>query len=113
MTIKTTREHAPADRYTYDFGPCSYSNGWAQIDTEQDASYFGQWANPTSLKVFSYVEGDTCLHECGTADEFVTLLREIEAFEIEQGRKPARIDPGLGADMRAAFDALGIANMLH
>ncbi len=39
--MKITREFAPADRYTYDFGLCSYENGWAQVDTAQDASYFG------------------------------------------------------------------------
>ena len=29
--MKTTREFCPGDRYTYDFGLCSYQNGWAQI----------------------------------------------------------------------------------
>ena len=39
--MKITREFCPGDRYTYDFGHCSYENGWAQVDTAQDASYFG------------------------------------------------------------------------
>ena len=52
--MKITREFAAADRYTYDFGLCSYENGWAQVDTAQDASYFGTWANPTRLMIFSY-----------------------------------------------------------
>ena len=39
--MKITREFAPADRYVYDFGLCSYKNGCAQVDTAQDASYFG------------------------------------------------------------------------
>ena len=38
--MKITREFAPADRYVYDFGLCSYEKGWAQVDTAQDASYF-------------------------------------------------------------------------
>ena len=50
--MKTTRAFAPADRCVYDFGPCSTANDWAQIDTAQDASYFGTWANPTKLMIF-------------------------------------------------------------
>ena len=59
--MKITREFCPGDRYVYDFGLCSYENGWAQVDTAQDASYFGTWANPTRLMIFSYCEGDTTL----------------------------------------------------
>ena len=31
--MKITREFCPSDRYTYDFGLCSYEKGWAQVDT--------------------------------------------------------------------------------
>ena len=31
--MKITREFCPGDRYAYDFGLCSYENGWAQVDT--------------------------------------------------------------------------------
>lgn len=111
--MKTTREFCPANRYTYDFGACSPSLGWGQVDTEQDAEWFGIWAHPGKLLVFSYVEGDCTLHECETAEEFAAELRTIEAFEIEQGRKPARIDPGLNPECRAAFESVGLADMLH
>ena len=30
--MKITREFCSADRYIYDFGLCSYENGWAQVD---------------------------------------------------------------------------------
>ena len=40
----------PSDRYQFDSGECSAANGYAQIDTGQDAWYFGQWANPHDLK---------------------------------------------------------------
>ena len=64
--MKITHEFCPGDRYTYDFGLCSFENGWAQIDTAQDASYFGTWANPTRLMIFSYCEGDTTLKEAAS-----------------------------------------------
>ena len=47
--MKITREFCPGDRYVYDFGLCRYEKGWAQIDTAQDASFFGTWADPTRL----------------------------------------------------------------
>ena len=67
--MKVTREFCPGDRYTYDFGSCCYEKGWAQVDTAQDASYFGTWANPTRLMIFSYCEGDTTLREAGSPEE--------------------------------------------
>jgi len=111
--MKVTRQHCPGDRYRYDFGPCSCKNGWAQVDTDQDASYYGIWAHPADLKVFSYVEGDTALFESESQDEFVEHLRAIASFEISQGRRPARIDPGLGDEIAAKFRDLGLADMLH
>lgn len=101
------------DRYCYDFGPCSAKAGWGQIDTEQDASYYGMWANPTTLKIFTYCEGDTTLRECSSPAEFAEHLREIEQFEIASGRKPARIDPMLNDEIKQAFIEIGLENMLH
>ena len=98
--MKITREFAPADRYLYDFGLCRYANGWAQVDTGQDASYFGTWANPT-------------LTEAGSPDEFAAELREIDAWNQAHGHGPARIDPGLDPAMKAAFEGLGLVDPLH
>ena len=40
--MKITRDFRPlSDRYSFDCGPCSYANGFAQIDTKQDAPCFG------------------------------------------------------------------------
>ena len=56
--METIRDFASTDRYIFDFKLCTTGKGWAQVDTEQDASYFGTWANPFELKVVSYTEGD-------------------------------------------------------
>lgn len=111
--MKTTREFAPADRYLYDFGPCSSGNGWAQVDTAQDASYFGNWANPTKLLFFSYCEGDTTLVECETEAEFVDYLRKTADWYAKNDGAPAKIDPGLNEEITAAFTKLGLADLLH
>ena len=111
--MKISREFCPGNRYTYDFGLCSYEKGWAQIDTAQDASYFGTWANPARLMTFSYCEGDTILKETGSPEEFAVELREIDAWNWAQGHGPARIDPEFDPAMKAAFEAFGLADLLH
>ena len=111
--MKITREFAPGDRYVYDFGLCSYEKGWAQVDTAQDAWYFGTWANPTRLMIFSYCEGDTTLKEAESPEEFAAELREINRRNRANGYGPARIDPGFDTAMKAAFEGLGLLDMLH
>ena len=71
--MKITREFGPGDRYVYDFGLCSYENGWAQVDTAQDASYFGTWANPTRLMIFR-------------APRFLTVFAAIEDLVPPEAR---------------------------
>ena len=111
--MKITREFCPGDHYIYDFGVCSYENGWAQVDTAQDASYFGTWANPARLMIFSYCEGDTTLKEAASSEEFADGLREIHKWNRANGYGPARIDPGLDPAMKVAFEVLGLADFLH
>ena len=48
--MKITHEFCPRDCDVYEFGLCSYEKGWAQVDTAQDASYFGTWATYPVLR---------------------------------------------------------------
>ena len=105
--MKITREFCAGDRYTYDFCLCSYEKGWAQVDTAQDSSYFGTWANPARLMIFSYCGGDTNLKEAASPEEFFAELREIDTWNRAHGYGPARIDPGFDLAMKSSFEALG------
>ena len=111
--MKITREFCPGDRYKYNFGLCSYEQGWAQVDTAQYASYFGTWASPTRLMIFNYCEGDTTLKEAASSEEFAAELREFDTWCRAQGYGPARIDPGYDLAMKAAFEGLGLVDLLH
>jgi len=113
--ITKTRNHIAVDRYAFDWGMCSMARGWAQIDTEQDASYFGTWANPFERKLFSYVEGDVCLTLCDTDQEFVNEILRIKAWHDETGWKFLGIDPGVNHDnpLGAAFKRMGLGQWLH
>jgi len=99
-----------SDRYRYDFRLCTYANGWAQLDTKQDAPYFGNWVNPTKLQLFSYCEGDTTLTECEDDADFINSVRECCEWHKERG-----YFIGIDADgeMRGRFEALGLGEYLH
>ena len=112
MAIEIIREFAPADRYVYDFGACSYKKGWAQIDTRQDAPYYGTWTNPDRREIFNYCEGDTTLTRCGTDDEYAAEVRRCAEWNKEAGYWMG-IDPGFGEEMKARFVALGLVELLH
>lgn len=111
--MKTTREFCPSDRYAYDFGPCTYANGFAQIDTKQDASYFGTWVSPARRMIVNYCEGDVTIHVAETGQELVEGLREIDEWNVAHGYGRARIDPGLNPAFRQEFVALGAGEFLH
>ena len=55
-----------ADRYKYD-GMFTYAEGYAQVDTHQDAWYFGIWTNPKLKIIATYAEGDVTV-EVATTD---------------------------------------------
>lgn len=111
--MQTIREFAPADRYVYDFGVCSYSNGFAQVDTSQDASYFGTWCSPSRRMIVSYCEGDVTTQICESDAEFVAALQQIDDWNVSQGHGHARIDPGLDPAFRDVFAAIGVESLLH
>jgi hypothetical protein len=107
------REFSPADRYLYDFRVCTVAKGWAQIDTRQDASYFGQWINPAKRLLFSYCEGDTCLTTCDDDTELLAEMEHIRTFHNESGYAFLGIDPGFSEGLKAALIAAGLGGFFH
>jgi len=108
--METTHEFHPADRYFYDFGLCSVKNGYAQLDTRNDAPYFGMWANPMKRIIFSYIEGDCNTTKCETDTEFVEEITRIAEL---YGTEFLGIDPGFDKTLKARFVSLGLKNLLH
>ncbi len=106
-------EFAPADRYLYDFRVCTTDKGWAQFDSQQDASYFGNWVNPFKREWFTYAEGDTNLVRCDGDAEFIAYVRETFAFYEERDGKRPGIDPGFNEALRVEFVRLGLSDLLH
>ena len=112
--MNTIRDFRPlSDRYSFDLGPCSYANGFAQIDTKQDASWFGGWCSPGARTIVNFSEGDVTTTVCDTDAEFAAQIRELARWNVEQGHGPMKIDPGHGDVLRHAFEKLGLADLLH
>ena len=112
--MKTTRDFRPlTDRYHFDTGPCAYANGFAQVDTRQDASYFGSWVSPSRRTIVSFSEGDVTTTVCETDEELVVEIRELARWTDEAGYGPMKIDAVFHSELRAAFENLGLADLLH
>ena len=76
--MKIIRDFKPmSDRYSFDFGRCSSANGFAQIDTGQDASYYGTWSAPATRTIVNFCEGDVTTTVCETDTDFAEQLREL------------------------------------
>jgi len=110
MTVSIEREHAPGDRYRYDHGlPADF----AQLDTSEDASYFGNWASAQRRVLFSYCEGDCCTTVCTTDEEFKAEIQKFTDFCDRIGYKFLGVDPGLQPDAKEPWEAMGLAHLLH
>lgn len=111
--MRRITEFSPAGRYLYDFGACTSQRGWAQFDSEQDASYYGNWINPAKRMWFSYCEGDTTLVICDNDTEFVSYVRESVEWYIKRGEKQPAIDGMCNEQIIAEFQRLGLSDLLH
>ena len=101
------------DRYHFDFGECSADNGYAQVDTPQDAHYFGIWTNPFDFVVITYAEGDINRDTAENAEEYTAYLRKLHAAYEKMGTPIRGIDPMLRDNLRDRFVELGLTDLLH
>ena len=110
--MEKIHELAPASRYKYDSLLCP--KGYAQVDTWQDASYYGTWANPRTLVIFAYVEGDCYTTICETVEEFISEIMVIKEWNNRQENGGFKgIDPGLNPDNIQQWHAIGLGDLLH
>lgn len=81
--METTETHiADANRYQFDGN--LIGQGYAQIDSEQDAWYFGTWLHPKKLHMITYAEGDVIAHQFESAEEFIGFIvsrKEMIGYE--------------------------------
>lgn len=73
------------ERYRFDFRKCPPAKGWAQYDTDQDASYFGVWVNIRQREIVTFAEGDFTRVLCPTVDH---LRAELDSMAECYGDPP-------------------------
>ena len=78
--MKTQKTFCNSDRYVFDFKYCKSSDGYAQLDTKEDAHYFGNWVNFKSLELITYCEGDLTVVKCDNVEEFKQQLLKVVSW---------------------------------
>ena len=101
------------DRYHFDFGECSHHLGFAQVDTSQDAPYFGIWTNPTTLTTVSYIEGDVRREIAESVEEYVDYIRKLKSDYEAMGRPVYGIDPMLNTEISNRLIEIGLGDLIH
>lgn len=99
-------------RYEFDFKLCNYQNGWAQLDTTEDASTYGNWVHPNNRMLVTYAEGDVTVTTCDDDAEFIVELRNAIAWHRERGSYLG-IDPMCSESIEASFVRLGFQADFH
>ena len=105
--MKTQKTFCNSDRYVFDFNYCNSKKGFAQLDTTEDASYFGNWINFKSLELISYCEGDITINKCDDKEEFKKeLLRTVTWYKNNNSYKG--IDLMLNDEIKKDFNNLNL-----
>jgi len=111
--MKIERDFSNSSRYEFDGGRCSLGKGFAQIDTSSDAWYFGRWANPETLEIISYCEGDITVCTAETPEEFTTEILAVRDGIEKWGSKFLGIDCGCSDKVINGFKAVNLGHLLH
>ena len=111
--MKVERHTSHCDRYIFDFDLCSTKKNYAQVDTAQDASYYGTWANPFEYKIVSYCEGDITIQTADNAQEFANAMLELREWTINMQYDFLGIDPGFSPELKQQFINIGLGDMVH
>ena len=111
--MQTVRAVNPSiNRYLFDVTLCTAEEGWAQLDTTQDAPGYGNWANPFNRQVMIFQAGNETLHQAATDAEFVQAVRSVKTSQEACGHAFKGIDTMRSTRLRARFEALGLTDLL-
>jgi tRNA G10 N-methylase Trm11 len=108
MAIKKETFFESIDRYAFDFDMCKPSKGFAQLDTSEDASYYGNWVNFKDYKIVSYCEGDITIETCENKEEFKELLKKTVDFYKFNQENFKGIDLLCNETIKEDFNKLGL-----
>ena len=87
------------------------AKGFAMVATRGDCGIFGQWANPLTRTIVTYVEGDVMTTECDTDAELVRELERIRDWHENEQRDWVGVDTSRTA-VAEAFARAGAAHLM-
>ena len=96
------------DRYYFD----TTLKGFSQLDTKQDAPWFGNWLDPINQKLVTFAEGDICLATETNSNAFAKRVRMICNW-YKENNTFIGIDPMGNEPAREAYKSLGLTDLLH
>jgi len=102
MTIKReTFFEDDISRYNFD------AKGYAQLDTTEDAWYYGNWVDFKNFRIIRYAEGDVSIETCENKEEFKELLKKVvEYSKFDESFKG--LDLMCDENNIKAFESLGL-----
>lgn len=62
------------------FQACTASDGWMNIETHQDGTYFGVWHNEDQLRIVTFCEGDVTVEQAKTKDAFYDAIESTVSY---------------------------------
>ena len=110
--MKTQKTFCNSDRYTFDYDICNYKKGFAQIDTNEDFAYFGNWVNFKSLELITYCEGDITINKCDNVEEFKKQLLEVVTW-YKNNNTYKGIDLMDSKEIKEDFNKLNLDNYFY
>lgn len=117
MATVTHSSDFGGSRYKYDTDLCPASKGWAQVDTRQDASYYGTWVNPLTFEMMNYCEGDVAHTKCTDEADFIKALQECIDWNSERecwlGIDPGWPERDMTIQISEALIRMGFGKALH
>ena len=60
-------------------------DGWVQIDTTKDASYYGTWAHRGERKIINFCDGDLYTTTCADDEAFAAEIAEFARWAKQAG----------------------------
>ena len=87
------------------------ARGFAMVATRGDCGIFGQWVNPLTRTIVTYVEGDVMTTECDTDAELVSELERIRDWHENEQRDWVGVDTSRTA-VAEAFARAGAAHLM-
>ena len=109
---RSTQFDPLGNRYQFDEGLCRPAAGWAQVDTRQDASYYGIWTNPKTRQILTFCEGDIIVETAENDDEYIEAVRGLHAWNDEREFWKG-IDALCNEHLIGEFRRLGLEGLLH